>query len=59
MRTTTAASGLYETYKKWAEAAGEYNGNQKWFSQELEKHGFRRQPMRTGKFYFGLQRKMK
>lgn len=55
-----SASGLYESYRKWAEAAGErFIYSQKRFGQELEKRGFRREHMRPGKFYFGLERKMK
>jgi len=47
------SADLWQSWKRWAEAAGEFVGSQKRFSQTLEDHGFapKRQPG-TGKSGF-------
>jgi putative DNA primase/helicase len=37
---TAGSTALFKSWKQWAEAAGEWTGSQKWFSQLLEARGF-------------------
>jgi putative DNA primase/helicase len=38
---TARLAGLFESWRKWAEAAGEFVGSQKRFSQAMQDRGFR------------------
>ena len=48
----TSASHLYASWKEWAEAAGEFPGSQKGFSQKLVARGFEQSRMTGGKSGF-------
>jgi putative DNA primase/helicase len=50
----TAASHLFENWKTWAEAAGEFVGSQRRFSQDMEAHGFKPQRDRAGRGFLGI-----
>lgn len=50
----TSTRALFESWTEWAEKAGEYVGNQKRFSQNLEAKGFARDPRRDAKGFRGI-----
>jgi putative DNA primase/helicase len=54
-KTWTTTNALFESWKEWAEDAGEYVGSQKRFSQNLESRSF--EPRRTNKTrgFLGIQ----
>lgn len=49
------STDLYRSWKRWAEASGEFVGSKKRFSRELQKHGFERMRKRDGRGYVGLK----
>jgi P4 family phage/plasmid primase-like protien len=49
------SSTLYASWKRWAEAAGEYPGSNKGFSNKLEEAGFKRQRGMGGTVFVGLR----
>ncbi len=51
----TLASGLYKSFKEWAEATGERSGTQRAFSTALESHGFKKEKTRDGRYFLGLR----
>jgi putative DNA primase/helicase len=51
----SASSGeLYQSWKKWAEDAGEYPGSSKAFSNSLEECGYKRKRERDGTRFYGI-----
>jgi putative DNA primase/helicase len=49
-----SATELFQSWKVWAEAAGEFVGSAKRFGQNLETRGFTPQRKRNGRGYVGL-----
>jgi putative DNA primase/helicase len=49
------SSDLFASWKDWAERAGEFPGNQKRFTQQLEARGFIRVARRTARGFAGLK----
>jgi putative DNA primase/helicase len=51
----SASSGeLYQSWKKWAEDAGEHPGSNKAFSNSLEERGYKRKHTRDGSMFYGI-----
>jgi putative DNA primase/helicase len=50
----TGASHLFESWKTWAEAAGEFVGSQRRFSQDMQAHGFTPQRNMAGRGFLGI-----
>lgn len=53
------SSELFQSWKSWADAAGEYVGSAKKLSQNLENRGFQRQHTKRGTNFLGLRLKAK
>ena len=51
----TRSSAAFESWKLWAERAGEFVGTQKRFSQRLEERGFEKKLDRTGRLFVGFR----
>ena len=52
------SSDLYQSWKKWAEAAGEAPGTQKTFTETLLGRGFSKKPSNRGIIFHGLRPKV-
>jgi putative DNA primase/helicase len=50
-----AATGLFNSWKLWAEASGEFVGSAKRFGQNLETRGYVPQRKRNGRGYLGIE----
>lgn len=50
-----AARALYNAYKDWTSELGEYTHNDKEFSAEMEKQGYRKKRLKSGLVYVGLR----
>jgi P4 family phage/plasmid primase-like protien len=51
---SAASSDLYASWKKWADAAGEWAGSNKTFSARLEEAGFKRRREMGGTAFYGI-----
>ena len=51
----TQAGVLYQSYKEWAEAAGERLMSQKRFSMELESRDYPKERLTDGVYFSGLR----
>ena len=45
---------MYQSWKKWAEDAGEHPGTNKAFSDSLEECGYKRKHTRNGTTFYGI-----
>jgi P4 family phage/plasmid primase-like protien len=52
---TVGSTALFQAWRRWADAAGEYVGSQKRFSQNLEARGFTTSRTRTERIFVGLE----
>jgi len=53
-RAWTSSSSLFSDWKAWCAQAGEKEGSQRKFAQELEKRGFVSERKRTGRGFLGI-----
>jgi putative DNA primase/helicase len=50
----TSTASLFESWKEWAEASGEFVGSMKRFSQTLESRGLKKKPTSTARGFLGI-----
>jgi len=53
-RKADSSTTLYESWKAWADKAGEWSGSQKQFSQKMVERGFEKKKMRRGAQFMGI-----
>ena len=53
-RKADSSTTLYNSWKEWADRAGEYSGSQKDFSQRMAARGFEKKKLRRGAQFIGI-----